>query len=185
MLKGNKIVTAVVDCDNLVIIEPIIALRQVTKHSKFTSRTIAWYTNSDVYHSEIVINNSWISSNVAGKGVHVKPLKPYRGDYKYIILPKVKLTLEQFNNFKNWLNEQLEKGYDFTGIMFSQAIPLRHDNQNKWFCSELVTKILQLLGYYEVIDLLPHLVSPGMLEDIFKKYLINGKPEHIMERPRN
>jgi uncharacterized protein YycO len=42
---------------------------------------------------------------------------------------------------KEWLDKQVGKGYDFTGLV---AVPLLRDwqDENKWFCSELIARAL-------------------------------------------
>lgn len=132
----------------------------------FYSNIVSKWTKSRYTHIEIIIDKTWVSS-VEGIGVHLKELKPKKDVYDYLDL-RVIVTEEQYNKLFTWLHQQNNKKYDTVGILFSQIIPLRLDSRDKWFCSELVTKILQLLNVNEVIDLYPHLTSPGDLARIFK-----------------
>lgn len=143
-----------------------LAFKKVQKNN-FYSNIIGRWTKSEYSHVELILGDTWISS-VEGKGVHLKNLKPKREEYDYVELEMVVLTEKQYADIYTWLYKQNNKKYDTVGILFSQIIPLRLDSRNKWFCSELVTKILQLLNIPEVIDLYPHLTSPGDLAKIFK-----------------
>ena len=100
-------------------------------------------------------------------GVHIKPLQPLKDTYDYYDI-EVYVTDYQYMRITEWVYKQNKKSYDRLGIMFSQFIPFRFNNRSKWFCSELVCKILQLFHIKEVMDLYPFLVSPGDLAKIYK-----------------
>lgn len=151
---------------DIVDLQVTLAFKKIQEDS-FYSRVIGKWTKSNYSHVEIIINKDWISS-VEGKGVHIKPLKPKKDEYDYLDLGTVSVTSEQHSTLYTWLYRQNNKKYDTTGILFSQILPLRLDNRDKWFCSELVTKILQILMFKEVVDFYPHLTSPGDLAKVFK-----------------
>jgi hypothetical protein len=67
-----------------------------------------------------------------------------------------------------WVTSQSGKKYDYKGILLSQFIKFGMNDNSKWFCSELVTKILQLFGSTAVWDLVPSDVNPGMLYNIYQ-----------------
>jgi hypothetical protein len=77
------------------------------------------------------------------------------------------LTGGQYDIVMDWLATIEGKPYDWRGIILTQIFPLRFQSKDKWFCSELVTKVLQLLLVKETLDLEPHLVSPGDLAKLF------------------
>lgn len=129
------------------------------------SRLIGWKTKSNYSHVEVIINNNWISS-VETKGVHVKPLKPLKDEYEYVSLT-VEVTEQQHLDNMTWIYKQDKKPYDTYGIVFTQILPLRFESRDKWYCSELTTKILQLYSVQEVIDLYPQTTSPGILAKTF------------------
>jgi len=143
-----------------------IAFEQEYEHTTIYGKLIKWWTKSNFYHTEVIIGNNWISSRI-NEGVHVKPLKPLKDKYLYKKLPPIELTDRQYNNLHTWLLEQENKDYDLLGIIWSQVFPFRYDDKNKWFCSEIVTKILQICGVPETFDLTPNLVSPGKLAKTF------------------
>jgi len=152
---------------NCVSLPVTLAFNQIQSSSKIHSKIIGKWTKSNFSHVEIIIGDVWISS-VEGKGVHVKKLEPLNDKYVYHKLKDAVLTESSYLDIKEWIYQQENSDYDITGILLSQIFPLRFDNRDKWFCSELVTKILQLLGYKEVFDLLPHLVDPGFLAKLYK-----------------
>ena len=60
--------------------------------------------------------------------------------------------------------QQIGKKYDYLGIL-NFIVPFMHNNKNKWFCSELVCKALQ------VSDVIPlgiesYKMSPAKLEQV-------------------
>jgi len=151
-----------------------LAFKVIKKNSSWISKIIGLKTRSDYSHVEAIIGNKWISS-VEGKGVHVKPLKPLRDEYKYHSLGDIEMTSSQWTNFHAWIDSQNNRDYDYIGILWSHILPFRFDNRKKWFCSELVTKILQLLLVKESFSLYPHLTTPGDLAIMFK-------PEYKVKR---
>lgn len=151
--------------ETIIELDVTIAFEKVKKDSPFYDKSISWWTKSGYIHTEIIIGDKWISS--LDTGVHVKLLRPLKDQYTYKKLPTIKLRRQQYNDIMEWIYKQEGKSYDYTGIMYSQVLPLRLDNRNEWFCSEIVTKILQLLLVKEVFNLLPHLQSPGDLARLF------------------
>lgn len=86
------------------------------------------------------------------------------------------ITEDQEEKIYRFFQNQLGLEYDWTGIFLSQFISLGINSENKWFCSELVTKILQLLLVEEVLDCEPNKVSPGKLYKMLENYI---KPESV------
>jgi hypothetical protein len=133
------------------------------------SRLIKWWTNSDYYHVEMTINDTRISSTYE-EGVKVS----WTGDQSlygpsddsYEL--ECELTNKQYRIIHTWLTNVNNRNYDLTGIFLSQILRSRVDDPKRWFCSELVTKVLQLLLVEEVISLTPNMISPGDLAKLFK-----------------
>ena len=149
---------------NNIKLELTLAFRKVDK-TDIADQLISFWTKSKYVHVELIMDNMWISSNL--KGVHIKELTPLKDTYDYHNL-EVIITHDQYVNIVKWIYKQNGKTYDRLGIYLSQFIPLRIDNRNKWFCSELVTKILQMLNVVEVQDNYPFLTSPADLARTFK-----------------
>ena len=143
-----------------------IAFKKIDKKSKFYSKLITKWTDSNYYHCEIIIDNVWISAT-EGKGVTINELLPLKDTWDYFKIDELTITSEQAIIINTWIYAQSDKKYDWLGIALAQVLPFKYHNDKKWFCSELVTKILQLHLIPKVLDLEPHLVSPGDLAKIF------------------
>lgn len=144
-----------------------LAFRRVNKNSSFYSKLICWWTKSNYYHVELIYDQLWVSS-MEGEGVTIKDLQPLHDGWVYKDFGSIDISETRHVNVRDWIIAQDDLEYDWLGIFFAQVLKLRRHTLNKWFCSEFVTKILQLLGFKEVFDLEPHMVSPGQLAKIFK-----------------
>ena len=85
-------------------------------------------------------------------------------DYEFykLKLSIAPLTKYQLYIFKNFIQNQIGKKYDWLGIINKVFIIFR-DSGNKWFCSEIVTKLLQMLYVKEVLDYEPSDITPAKL----------------------
>ena len=137
------------------------------------ANSIKFWTHSKYSHVEIIIGNPktqekfWISSNPDYGGVRINKLRPYKITWDYIDIP----ALNHFHEAYNFARSQEGTSYDWCGILCSQFMHIKRDNSNKWFCSELVTTILQLYKIPEVENLYPASISPGDLDRLFYKYI--------------
>jgi len=140
------------------------------KGTTFIDNIIKWWTGSKYYHTEIIIDNRILVGAQAGEGVYIKEVidKPELYD---IIELDIHATAKQITIIENWVNSLVGKKYDYLGIIMSQILPARIDSPNRWFCSELSTKILQLFVVKQVITLTPNMVSPGKLYNTIVKYI--------------
>jgi len=136
----------------------------------FIDKTIKWWTNSKYYHTEIIINNEYLVGAQAGEGVYIKDVID-NSKYYDIVNMDIHSTSTQLSIIKDWINGVIGSKYDYLGIILSQIFPTRIDSPNRWFCSELSTKILQLLVVKQVISLTPNMVSPGNLYNLISKKL--------------
>jgi len=143
-----------------------IAFKKI-EHDNVLSGAIGWWTKSKFYHTELILGDKWITSD-NNQGVIIRDLKPLNNKWVYKNLGFIEVTDKQYKIILDWINEQYGKEYDYIGILYSQFLPFRYDDKNEWFCSEIVTKILQLFLIKEVLDLVPNLTSPGDLAKIFK-----------------
>lgn len=145
-----------------------IAFKKITKKSDIIEKSIGKFTKSNYSHCELIINNTWISSNYK-EGVTVRDLTDIDLDkwdiYKFPILD---ITKRDYEIIMSFIKKQDDKKYDYLGIIFSQIIPFSIHNRKKYFCSEIVTKVLQLFLIEEVIDVIPNNTSPGTIAKIFK-----------------
>ena len=147
-----------------------LAFYRIDKTTDIFSKLTGFWTNSIYCHVEIILpDDLWISSRI-DSGVHIRTGKPrdYK-NYDYIELPFT-LTESQYNILKRWLEKQKDTKYDKYGILLSQIVPLGVQRTDRWFCSELVCRICQLLYLEEAQTLEPQFTSPEDLFRIFKKY---------------
>ena len=149
-------------------LDVMLAFKKIDKNSTFVAKSVAWFTRSEYYHVEIVIEDTWVSI-FPETGFKLNKLKPLKDTWEYVKIEDVKLTREQYDIFKKYLMKQVGKKYDYLGIMFSQVLPLTIDSKNKWFCSEAVVKLAQMLYIEDTFDLIPESTSPGKLGKIFIK----------------
>lgn len=132
------------------------------------STLIKWWTKSQYYHVEMIVDNKWISSQT-DSGVSVYDLLPLTDtNYDYYELEVPDQVKKKMALFWNFVYSQKDTGYDWKGIYLSQLLFLGNDSVNKWFCSEIVTRLLQILDCESVQTLRPNRVSPGQLYETLK-----------------
>ncbi len=130
---------------------------------KIASKSVQIWTNSEYYHVEFFYNNIWYG--ISPKGVEKYPLRPLSDKYDYITFD-IEVSSKQQGLVEKFLN--IDFIYDWKGIIFSQFFPIGLNDNEKWFCSEYVTKILQLFLVEEVLFVHPHMIDPGNLFDLIK-----------------
>lgn len=143
----------------------IVTLAFRENSGDLTDTALAWWTNCKYTHVEIIIKDKWISSNPS-TGVIINRLRPLKESWDYI---DVDIDGRRIPTALLFAQEQEGKDYDWNGIFFSQFFNVtRGENQDKWFCSELVSAILVKLGSDE-INLEPAQYNPSDLRRIFSK----------------
>lgn len=127
---------------------------------KYVDDLIKWWTNSQYYHVGMYIDGVWIAANTEGVRMYndIDIIAEY-DEYETVL----DLTDKQYTDLIEWCVSKNNSDYDYLGILLSTIVPARIDNPNKWFCSELVTKILQLMLVKETYNLTPNMVTPGRL----------------------
>lgn len=136
---------------------------------KWASDHIKYWTNSDYFHVELAIEKKWITA-WPEQGIELHDLKPIYDplfDYYEVHIPE--LTESQNKKFWKFLNDQVGSGYDWKGIFLTQFIKLDWESESKWFCSEIVAKLLQLLYIEEFMDKKPNRQSPQNIFEIISK----------------
>ena len=111
---------------------------------KLSAKAISWWTKSEYYHCELIIDKKWISSHPNLGGVAIRDLKPLSENWDYYKLDLPELTEEQQMVLWTYIYKQLDTGYDWKGIFLSQFFKFGLNADSKWFCSEIVAKLLQL-----------------------------------------
>lgn len=138
--------------------------RKPTKN-KLMHRAIRWWTKSHYSHVQIRVAGTWTSAEQEG----VIEFKYSKEEHAYDRLDyTLECTEEAFAKYLEFHEDVLGAKYDYTGIVLSQILPLSVDNPNRWFCSEVVTKILKILGDPKVTKIVkPNDVAPGDLAKIY------------------
>lgn len=141
---------------------------------RIKSKAIQWWTKSEYYHVEFIYNNIWYSMDP--DGLTKIPLKPLKSKYVYIEIEK-EITDQQYRIITEFLEKDF--GYDWKGIFLSQFFNFGIENRSKWFCSEYIAIILQIMTIEEIIFYKPNKVSPGLLYNLIMKYKENANETKI------
>ena len=146
-----------------------IAFRQKSGKDSIVNKIIRFLTKSRFHHVELIIDDTWISTS-SSTGFTMRPLEPIKQEdtrYVYHDLGLVKITSEQDRIITRFIENQLDSEYDYSGIIFSQLFPFSKHSKRRWFCSEIVTKLLRLHLVEETLELTPSEISPGDLAKVF------------------
>ena len=117
------------------------------KKESILDSVLAWWTCCDYTHVEIIIGDKWISSGPTAGGVYINDLRRLTDKWIYVdvnVDGRVKNTVLKF------IKEQEGKEYDWMGIFLSQVFNTTRENQDKWFCSEIVSEILKRFRVKEI-----------------------------------
>ena len=151
-----------------------------SKNADWTDRLISKWTNGKYSHVEVLLPNdgdcyelehdlTMVSSSGRNGGVRLANhvINNDAWDYFSInIRNQAKVIYSLYRVTKHCK-------YDWSGIAFSQVIPLGIDKENRFFCSEYVTIILKLVGVDNIKLYLkpPNKISPNLLFRILENDL--------------
>ncbi len=140
-------------------------------YDKVKVKLVQIWTKSKYFHSEFILGDRWISAETDGIIGH--KLHPLEDGYDYIFID---IELSDYHSRKifEFMEIQIGSKYDWVGIYLSQFVPLGANARDKWFCSELTTKLLQLCMLKEALPLQPHMTSPDELFKILMKLVDSG-----------
>lgn len=133
--------------------------------NEWYSKVIQWWTKSPYSHVELIVDGKWISSDPTD-GVRIWDEAKIEN---VELFDYIEIDAGMNDTFHWFLGNELGCAYDWKGIVFSQFFNLGVNSNTKWFCSEIITKLLQILLYRDVLDLQPNKVSPGMLYKVLTK----------------
>lgn len=125
--------------------------------------SIKIWTKSKYYHVAVRINGVWYTSTPM-VGVNSNPIE--ESNFDIIEIEHFALGLEEMDIAMRYIENQMDCAYDWKGILLSQFLSFGINSDTKWFCSEIVTKILQLMYVEEVFDVTPNKVSPQRLYEL-------------------
>jgi hypothetical protein len=127
----------------------------------FSDKAIRVWTRGPYSHVELIINNEMYSSSPRDGKVRSK-IHIYNEDvWDYIIIKDADISkmLEFFNQIKGCK-------YDWAGI--AGFISPISDREDKYFCSEFVTKALIIGGVKKLFKIEPAKTSPNRLANLLK-----------------
>lgn len=138
---------------------------------KKAASLIKWGTKSDYFHVEIAVDGKWIGAHTT-KGIEIHDYDPnhFNSYFDYFELEVDDITESQKAKFWTWVNGEAGTGYDWKGIYLTQMFNMDWESKDKWFCSEIVVKMFQLLYVDQFIDEKPNRASP---QSIYQ--LLDGK----------
>ncbi len=92
------------------------------------------FIRSPVFHTELQFSDGSCFSSDPSDGVRYKkiPFDPYQ----WIKIPLPWITPDDEERIRLWCNNELGCEYDWMGAVLGM-INHRHQNDNKWFCSEI------------------------------------------------
>jgi len=123
-----------------------------------TDKLIAWWTHSHYSHVELVVGNKWISTSPRTKALGSREIN-YHSDHWTMI--DVVIDGDRLSDLYSRFGGC---GYDWTGIVLTQFIPLGVEDPQRLFCSEWCAMVLGLDN--------PSKYSPG---DLFLEVMLNNK----------
>lgn len=116
------------------------------KYGDWKDKLISYWTFGPYSHCELVVNpktNLCYSCSPREGIVRYKEIDLYNGHWDCIS------TGQDFtSDFKKLCDNELNKTYDWFGIIFSQILPFNKHRPNQWFCSELCAYLLGLRNPY-------------------------------------
>lgn len=136
----------------------------------FYDKLVAWWTNSDVCHTEIVIDDYQYSSSPRDGGVRKVPHRIDHHTWEYLDL---EITEKDLLKGLIFFEKTKNCKYDWMGI-FGFISPFK-DREDRYFCSEWSSKFLIIVGVSKLFDKEPYRISPARLKCILlnKEYCGN------------
>ncbi len=131
------------------------------KGNDWLDKLIKLWTRGPYSHVELIMNDMWITSHPS-VGIRSRKAPTDLENWDIITIEYDSCDMLQ-DTFVKYYNDQIGCKYDWKGIFFSQFFKIGYNQDDKWFCSEFVTKLLQVLSIYEVLDLQPNKIDPSEL----------------------
>lgn len=134
--------------------------------NSLNSLIIKAWTRSKYSHVEMIIEDKWVSSSPDVGGVTIKDLHELNHkDWDYI---DIEVDGRKLRKVLKFIEENKNAKYDwlglFAGTVFSQNI----EDKDKFFCSEMMTIILQIFNETKVKNLIPNEITPEDLHKLYK-----------------
>jgi uncharacterized protein YycO len=104
-------------------------------------RTLGAYSHVELVFSDGVS----FSSSAADGGVRFKNID-YSDEYRWTFIP-LNVTKEVESIIRETCNKEVGKPYDWVGILFDQLFKFNTQDNNAWWCSELIGYVLGYKRY--------------------------------------
>lgn len=135
--------------------------------NKLSHKLIAWKTRGPYSHCEIYFTRSkqTFASDALANKCHFK--------IRNLNFEQWDIVELDIDDYATYLACKEFDGayYDWMGILFNFLIPINIQHRGKFFCSELIIRVLQKLYYQKVMGLRAHKIDPNKLYRI----LTDGK----------
>ena len=144
----------------------------IFKHKKhdndISANSISLWTRSDYIHASIVFNNNLVSGSWKD-GVQWKRIDEVI-KYPDLWLIYEFLDYQNYDVALNFFNSQVGNKFDYASIFYNHILPFSFNDKEKWYCSEITTKLLQILYPNSVFsNLIPEQTTPGDLVNIVQR----------------
>lgn len=128
--------------------------------SSFFAGLIRWWTGSSYSHCELLFEDGrMFSAHPRDHGTrYINPGILRANEWDILLIPA---TLEQEISVHVFCDSELNCGYDWWGLVYSQVLKLQRSHPDKWFCSEVCVAAVQRMGI--LFGSVPCTFSPGKL----------------------
>tara|TARA_R100000152_G_C6713873_1_gene141016 strand:- start:178 stop:636 length:459 start_codon:yes stop_codon:yes gene_type:complete len=135
---------------------------------RWHNRFIRYWTKSKYSHAELIIDEEcYTIEPFSLDGVRKTECNYNEADWDFI---SFEISEEQKEIFNKFFNKTKGQGYDWVGMLVSQALPNYFVKcVNKWYCSEWIIYALRLTNIigpvYELSDLSPNKLHQLLTEE--------------------
>ena len=121
-------------------------------------------TASRLSHVDFILDDYTVCGSVPKLGVVQQPLKQRLDECNFAESLYIPTTLSQDEALFTWLASQLGKHYDWSALFTSFILQRDWQDDDKWFCAELVAAGFDIIGLPIVYGKRYHRITPAMLD---------------------
>ncbi|EJF07089.1 hypothetical protein ThvES_00007940 [Thiovulum sp. ES] len=131
-----------------------------------TSKAIKLWTGAkaphDYTHVELQFSNGRVfgHSDKHNDTIIFKPYEDIRDQEHLIDTIELRVPKIMEQAAESFAEQIKGSNYDWIGIFGTQFIPLGANHTDRWFCSEITLKLLQIMSFPELQIYQPHKMSP-------------------------
>ena len=139
---------------------------QIHNGDSFISKQIKRFSLGEVSHASVDFEGVTYES-IEGEGT--RKLRTIAYSYSPIVERyEIKVSDRQYDQLLAWMESQLGKKYDYTGV-FAHVFPIfLKPKMGKWYCSELTFVLRQKIARVLGDDSANNKVSPQLFRDILR-----------------